>query len=245
MVKTHMGRKLENVLLDANGDLKFSDFGLSALPQQLREDGLLHTMCGTPNYVAPEVLNGTGYDGAKADFWSCGVILFVLMAGYLPSDDSNLMELYKKISKAEFLIPSYFSSGSRKVIKRILDPDPSKKPPGFEQEETNLDDVDAIFNNSEESRNLVVEKKDEKPVTMNAFELISHSQDLKLSNLFDKQMVFEVATSLNMVELPKAGGDTLEFHNFYKNISTGLDDVIVWKSEEEAKKPDTDVAGPS
>ncbi|KAF9592260.1 hypothetical protein IFM89_012836 [Coptis chinensis] len=55
----------ENLLLDSNGALKVSDFGLSALPQQVREDGLLHTTCGTPNYVAPEVVNNKGYDGAK------------------------------------------------------------------------------------------------------------------------------------------------------------------------------------
>lgn len=315
----HRDLKPENLLLDGNGDLKVSDFGLSALPQQLREDGLLHTTCGTPNYVAPEVINNKGYDGAKADFWSCGVILFVLMTGYLPFEESNLMELYKKIFKAEFSIPSWFSSGAKKLIKRILDPNPSTritfpellqnewfkkgyKPPVFEQEEINLDDVDALFNEAAESRNLVVEKRDERPVTMNAFELISHSQGLNLSNLFDKQMglvkretrftsklpakeilakieeaatplgfdvkknqykmklhggksgrkgplsiateVFEVAPSLYMVELRKAGGDTLEFHKFYKNISTGLDD-IVWKSEGEAKKTETDVAGPS
>ncbi|RZC43676.1 hypothetical protein C5167_036633, partial [Papaver somniferum] len=315
----HRDLKPENLLLDGNGDLKVSDFGLSALPQQLREDGLLHTTCGTPNYVAPEVINNKGYDGAKADFWSCGVILFVLMAGYLPFEESNLMELYKKIFKAEFSIPSWFSSGAKKLIKRTLDPNPSTritfaellqnewfkkgyKPPVFEQEEINLDDVDALFNEAAESRNLVVERRDERPVTMNAFELISHSQGLNLSNLFDKQMglvkretrftsklpakeilakieeaatplgfdvkknqykmklhggksgrkgplsiateVFEVAPSLYMVELRKAGGDTLEFHKFYKNISTGLDD-IVWKSEGEAKKRETDVAGPS
>ncbi|MCL7047044.1 hypothetical protein MKW94_022388, partial [Papaver nudicaule] len=121
----HRDLKPENLLLDANGDLKVSDFGLSALPQQLREDGLLHTACGTPNYVAPEVINNKGYDGAKADFWSCGVILFVLMAGYFPFEEANLMELYKKINKAEFSIPSWFSSGAKKLIKRILDPNPS------------------------------------------------------------------------------------------------------------------------
>ncbi|KAL6991528.1 CBL-interacting serine/threonine-protein kinase 23 [Sarracenia purpurea var. burkii] len=93
----HRDLKPENLLLDANGILKVSDFGLSALPQQVRDDGLLHTTCGTPNYVAPEVINNKGYDGAKADLWSCGVILFVLMAGYLPFEESNLMALYKKL----------------------------------------------------------------------------------------------------------------------------------------------------
>ncbi|XP_022885336.1 CBL-interacting protein kinase 23-like [Olea europaea var. sylvestris] len=95
----HRDLKPENLLLAANGVLKVSDFGLSALPQQAREDGLLHTTFGTPSYVAPEVINNKGYNGAKADLWSCGVILFVLMAGYLPFEGSNLMALYKKACK--------------------------------------------------------------------------------------------------------------------------------------------------
>ncbi|KDO66334.1 hypothetical protein CISIN_1g013407mg [Citrus sinensis] len=120
----HRDLKPENLLLDAYGNLKVSDFGLSALSQQVRDDGLLHTTCGTPNYVAPEVLNDRGYDGSTADLWSCGVILFVLLAGYLPFDDSNLMNLYKKISAAEFTCPPWLSFTARKLIARILDPNP-------------------------------------------------------------------------------------------------------------------------
>ncbi|KAL3616873.1 CBL-interacting serine/threonine-protein kinase 23 [Castilleja foliolosa] len=310
----HRDLKPENLLLDPNGLLKVSDFGLSALPQQLREDGLLHTTCGTPNYVAPEVINNKGYDGAKADLWSCGVILFVLMAGYLPFEESNLISLYKKINKADFACPAWFSSNAKKLIKRILDPNPSTritiseviendwfkkgyKPPIFEHEEVTLDDVNSIFNESTDSPNLVVERREVRahttPVTMNAFELISTSQGLNLSSLFEKQMglvkretrftskcpaneiiskieeaagpmgfdvkknnykmklhgeksgrkghlsisteIFEVAPSLHMVELRKAGGDTLEFHKFYKNLSTGLKD-IVWKTGEDVKE---------
>ncbi|XP_022927324.1 CBL-interacting serine/threonine-protein kinase 23-like isoform X3 [Cucurbita pepo subsp. pepo] len=312
----HRDLKPENLLLDANGVLKVSDFGLSALPQQVREDGLLHTTCGTPNYVAPEVINNKGYDGAKADLWSCGVILFVLMAGYLPFEDSNLVALYKKIHKAEFTCPPWFSTNAKKLIKRILDPNPATritipevienewfrkgyKPPTFEQADISLDDVDAIFNETGVSGNLVVERKEERPaapLTMNAFELISKSQGLNLSSLFEKQMglvkretrftsnrpakeilskieetaaplgfdvkknnykmklqgektgrkghlsvateIYEVAPSLYMVELRKAGGDTLEFHKFYKNLKTGLKD-IVWKHEEDGDEGDS------
>ncbi|XP_042520197.1 CBL-interacting serine/threonine-protein kinase 23-like [Macadamia integrifolia] len=300
---SHRDLKPENLLLDVNGNLKVSDFGLSALPQQVREDGLLHTTCGTPNYVAPEVVNNKGYDGAKADLWSCGVILFVLMAGYLPFEDSNLMTLYKKIFKAEFSCPPWFSTSAKKLIKRILDPNPvtritisqvienewfkkGYKPPVFESADVGLDDVDAAFDESGNSENLVVERLEERPTMMNAFELISTSQGLNLGTLFEKPMglvkrqtrftskcppneiiskieeaatplgfgvkkknykmklegsktgrkgqlsiateVFEVAPSLFMVELRKSSGDTLEFHNFYKDISTGLKD-IVWK----------------
>ena len=167
-----------------------------------KEDGLLHTACGTPNYVAPEVLKDKGYDGTSSDIWSCGVILFVLMAGYLPFDEPSLIGLYKKIWEASFSCPSWFSSGARNLIKRILDPNPlaritipeilqdewfkkGYKPPKFEQDEdVNLDDIDAVFNDSTE--HLVTERK-EKPVSMNAFELISRSQSFSLDKLFEKQ----------------------------------------------------------
>jgi serine/threonine protein kinase len=111
--------------LDSTGNLKISDFGLSALPQQVREDGLLHTTCGTPNYVAPEVLNDKGYDGAVADIWSCGVILYVLMAGFLPFNETDLLTLYRKIQLAEFSYPFWFSSGAKALISKILNPRPN------------------------------------------------------------------------------------------------------------------------
>ncbi|XP_061363678.1 CBL-interacting serine/threonine-protein kinase 3-like [Gastrolobium bilobum] len=206
----HRDLKPENLLLDAYGNLKVSDFGLSALSQQVRDDGLLHTTCGTPNYVAPEVLNDRGYDGATADLWSCGVILFVLLAGYLPFDDSNLMNLYKKISAAEFMCPPWFSFSARKLITRILDPNPMNritipeilhdewfkkdyKPSVFEEKgETNLDDIEAVFKDSEVHH--VTEKKEEKPTTMNAFELISMSKGLDLENLLDIDQGFKKET---------------------------------------------------
>ncbi|CAJ2633427.1 unnamed protein product [Trifolium pratense] len=311
----HRDLKPENLLLDANGVLKVSDFGLSALPQQVREDGLLHTTCGTPNYVAPEVIQNKGYDGAIADLWSCGVILFVLMAGYLPFEEDNLVALYKKIFKAEFTCPPWFSSSAKKLIKRILDPSPVTRikiadvienewfkkgytPPVFEQADVSLDDVNSIFGGSMDSDSIVFEKQEEgpvAPVTMNAFELISKSRGLNLGSLFEKQMglvkretrftskcsaneiiakieetagplgfdvrknncklrihgeksgrkghlsvateILEVAPSVYMVEMRKSEGDTLEFHKFYKNISTGLKD-IVWKADPIAEESD-------
>ncbi|KAG4169958.1 hypothetical protein ERO13_A12G115750v2 [Gossypium hirsutum] len=196
--------KPENLLLDTHGVLKISDFGLNSLSQEVWEDGLLHTACGTPNYGAPEVLRDQGYDGRASDTWSCGVILFVLMAGYMPFDEPNLISMYQKISKADFTCPSWFSSGSRRLIQRILDPNPltritvpeilqdkwfkkGYKLPQFEQEEdVNLDDIDVAFNDSKQE-NLVTERK-VKPMSMNAFELISRSQTFCLDSLFEKQM---------------------------------------------------------
>ncbi|XP_020261748.1 CBL-interacting protein kinase 9-like isoform X4 [Asparagus officinalis] len=226
------------------------------------------------------------------------------MAGYLPFDEPSLMGLYKKIWRADFSFPSWFSSGAKKLLKRILDPNSHTritipdilkddwfkngyKIPDFEQgEEVNLDDVDAVFSDSQE--HLVTERK-EKPESMNAFALISQSAGFNLGNLFEQQTglvkretrftsqrpaneimskleenakplgfnvrkhnykmklkgdqtgrkghlsvateVFEVAPSLHMVELRKTGGDTLEFHQFYKSFSSSLKD-IVWKSED-------------
>ncbi|EFJ12879.1 hypothetical protein SELMODRAFT_234951 [Selaginella moellendorffii] len=217
----HRDLKPENLLLDSNGNLKISDFGLSALPQQLRADGLLHTTCGTPNYVSPEVINDKGYDGAKADLWSCGVILFVLMAGYLPFDEPNLMNLYKKIYNAEFTFPAWFSTGAKKLIHRILNPNPQTRitvpeilenewfkkgyvPAKFEEEEhVNLSDIDAVFNASSEDH-LVTEKKEAKPNPMNAFELISTSQGLDLSALFEeKQAPVKRETRFTSSKAPK------------------------------------------
>ncbi|KAK1311928.1 CBL-interacting protein kinase 24 [Acorus calamus] len=203
----HRDLKPENLLLDSRGNLKISDFGLSALRQQ--GVGLLHTTCGTPNYVAPEVLSHQGYDGSAADVWSCGVILFVLMAGYLPFDEADLPTLYRKVSAAEFSCPPWFSFGAKTLIHKILDPNPNtririegiRKDEWFrktympirhgEEEEVNLDDIDAVFGDIEDQ--FVTEHTQESqdndggPLIMNAFEMITLSQGLNLSALFDRR----------------------------------------------------------
>lgn len=200
----HRDLKPENLLLDSQGYLKISDFGLSAL----RVEGvrLLRTTCGTPNYVAPEVLSHKGYDGAIADIWSCGVILYVLLAGYLPFDEIDLSTLYCKIEKAEFSCPSWFSIGAKSLINRLLDPNPDRRiriediknddwfkknymPARYiENEDVNLDDVFAAFEDPEEQQACEPFGNDKaSPLVLNAFDLIILSQGLNLSALFERR----------------------------------------------------------
>ncbi|XBH92370.1 hypothetical protein VPH35_083509 [Triticum aestivum] len=123
----HRDLKPENLLLDEEGRLKVTDFGLAALPEQLRHDGLLHTQCGTPAYVAPEVLRKRGYDGARADMWSCGVVLYVLLCGFLPFQHDNYVKMYQKIFKGEYQMPPWVSGEARRLIGRLLAVDPAKR----------------------------------------------------------------------------------------------------------------------
>lgn len=112
----HRDLKPENLLLDAYGNLKVSDFGLSALTKQ--GVGLLHTTCGTPNYIAPEVLSNRGYDGAAADIWSCGVILYVLLAGYLPFEEADLPSLYRRVFYLSLIILKQIIERARKKSEK-------------------------------------------------------------------------------------------------------------------------------
>lgn len=128
----HRDLKPENLLLDENNNLKISDFGLSALyngpgEEQQARGTLLHTTCGTPNYVAPEVLADKGYDGRAADIWSIGVILYVLLAGFLPFDEPTMSALFRKIQKAEFSYPSWFTAEVRALLDKVLVPKPGQR----------------------------------------------------------------------------------------------------------------------
>ena len=116
--------KPENLLLDHNKSIKIVDFGLS---NTYKSGELLKTACGSPCYAAPEMIAGKKYLGLQVDIWSCGVILFALICGYLPFEDPNTASLYKKILAGEFSIPKFISQEARDLLKNLLNTDPIKR----------------------------------------------------------------------------------------------------------------------
>ncbi|KAF5186930.1 Serine/threonine protein kinase OSK1 [Thalictrum thalictroides] len=121
----HRDLKLDNILLySGNCNVKIIDFGLSNF---MREGHPLKTICGTPNYAAPEVLCRKLYVGSKVDVWSCGIILYTLLCGKLPFDDENFPNLFKKIQAGNYTLPTFLSPGARDLISRIIVVDPMKR----------------------------------------------------------------------------------------------------------------------
>ncbi|KAJ1870313.1 Protein kinase [Coemansia sp. RSA 990] len=120
----HRDLKPENVLLDPYDNVKVADFGLSNI---MKDGEFLQTSCGSPNYAAPEVINGKLYAGPEVDAWSCGVILYVMMCGRLPFDDDHIPALFKKITSGIFTMPGYLSQGARSLLSGLLQVDPLKR----------------------------------------------------------------------------------------------------------------------
>lgn len=113
----HRDLKPENLLLDENLNVKIADFGLSNI---MTDGNFLKTSCGSPNYAAPEVINGKLYAGPEVDVWSCGVILYVLLVGRLPFDDEHIPSLFAKIAKGHYTVPPYVPSGAASLIQKML-----------------------------------------------------------------------------------------------------------------------------
>ncbi|KJR82809.1 carbon catabolite-derepressing protein kinase [Sporothrix schenckii 1099-18] len=113
----HRDLKPENLLLDDKLNVKIADFGLSNI---MTDGNFLKTSCGSPNYAAPEVINGKLYAGPEVDVWSCGVILYVLLVGRLPFDDDHIPSLFAKIAKGAYILPSWMSAGAATLIKKML-----------------------------------------------------------------------------------------------------------------------------
>ena len=130
----HRDLKLENLLLDRHRNVIITDFGF-ANNFSARSNDLMATSCGSPCYAAPELVVQDGmYVGAAVDVWSCGVILYAMLAGYLPFDDDpanpdgdNINMLYKYIMATPLSFPDYITAEPRSLLQRMLVPDPAKR----------------------------------------------------------------------------------------------------------------------
>ncbi|CAM0907665.1 unnamed protein product [Alopecurus aequalis] len=185
----HRDIKPENLLLDGAGDLKVADFGLGAVA----DDGSLrHTMCGTPAYVSPEILAKQGYEPAKVDVWSCGVVLFVLAAGYLPFNDASLINMYRKIYAGRFRCPNWFSPALRHLLRCILDPNPATRididgimdHPWFSHGESEDGELARLMRGHDEEAWFKTEFKEDIGREMTAFDILAFSPGSDLSGLF-------------------------------------------------------------
>uniref|UniRef100_A0A674D111 non-specific serine/threonine protein kinase n=1 Tax=Salmo trutta TaxID=8032 RepID=A0A674D111_SALTR len=120
----HRDLKAENLLLDADMNIKIADFGFS---NEFTMGSKLDTFCGSPPYAAPELFQGKKYDGPEVDVWSLGVILYTLVSGSLPFDGQNLKELRERVLRGKYRIPFYMSTDCENLLKRFLVLNPSKR----------------------------------------------------------------------------------------------------------------------
>ena len=118
----HRDLKLDNVLLNTElTEAKLGDFGVSRLA---RPGEKIYDQCGTPAYLAPEIIVGTGHEPAYADLWSLGILIYALLCGTVPFKARTLPELHKLILKGRFHLPSTLSSQAKDVIRVLLNPVP-------------------------------------------------------------------------------------------------------------------------
>ncbi|XP_038861707.1 serine/threonine-protein kinase MARK2-like isoform X7 [Salvelinus namaycush] len=120
----HRDLKAENLLLDADMNIKIADFGFS---NEFTMGNKLDTFCGSPPYAAPELFQGKKYDGPEVDVWSLGVILYTLVSGSLPFDGQNLKELRERVLRGKYRIPFYMSTDCENLLKKFLILNPTKR----------------------------------------------------------------------------------------------------------------------
>ena len=113
--------KPENILIHKSGYLKLTDFGFAKIVE-----GRTYTLCGTPEYLAPEIILNKGH-GKPVDWWTCGILLYEMIAGIDPFSDDDPMMVYQKILKGKIKFPSGFDSNAKSLIKHLLDSDLTKR----------------------------------------------------------------------------------------------------------------------
>uniref|UniRef100_A0A671PWD0 Serine/threonine-protein kinase PLK n=1 Tax=Sinocyclocheilus anshuiensis TaxID=1608454 RepID=A0A671PWD0_9TELE len=120
----HRDLKLGNFFVNENMDLRLGDFGLAAKLETVEQRK--KTICGTPNYLAPEVLNRRGH-GTESDVWSLGCVMYTLLCGNPPFETLDLKETYKCIKEVRYSLPRSLIPSAQKLISAVLQKDPSDR----------------------------------------------------------------------------------------------------------------------
>ena len=120
----HRDIKLDNILLDADGEIKICDFGVSRV---VKRGQRITEQCGTPAYIAPEIISDVGYEGFAADIWSLGVLLYAMLSGTVPFKAQNMHDLHQLITTGAFSYPVELSPQAKDIINSMLVLDPARR----------------------------------------------------------------------------------------------------------------------
>jgi len=120
----HRDIKMENILIDDNKNIKIIDFGFSICATP---DKRLNIFCGTPSYMAPEIVSKINYKGCPADIWALGILLYALLTGSFPFRGFDDKDLFKKITRGKYDTPSSMSEGSKSLLEKMLKVSPDQR----------------------------------------------------------------------------------------------------------------------
>jgi len=135
--------KLENLLLDRHGNIKITDFGLCK--EEIAFGSTTTTFCGTPEYLAPEVLEDNDY-GRAVDWWGVGVVMYEMLCGHLPFYNRNHEVLFELILKEEIRLPAHLSASAKDLLSQLLNKDPKQRLGGGERDGHDIMEHPFFFN---------------------------------------------------------------------------------------------------